>query len=90
MKKTTEWTPSTKYVSPPINKIPKETNKALEQRMTLEKEKDRTIPDGYEVGVVEQRNNYQLGDTMQVYNFQKTVYQHGSGPNTSVFHIHKR
>ena len=41
LKKTTDWTPSTKYQSPPTNKIPKETSKAIELRMVLEKEKEK-------------------------------------------------
>ena len=33
VKKTIDWTPSSKYCSPPINKIPKDTNKSIEMRI---------------------------------------------------------
>ena len=35
------WIPSSQYQGPPINRIPRDTNKALEQRMLIQSERDK-------------------------------------------------
>ena len=64
-----------------MNKIPKETNKAIEMRVALEKERDKDRLDSSKrdqnnvhVGKVDQTKSSTFGEMMQVYNFQKVSH----------------